>query len=161
MEGAEKFTKSGLLLKNRYLQFGVAVDYSTLSIPSNYLINPINYSIENNTGYKVDEIKTVENLSKDSQTYKWIQNLNKKGNMNFTHILVVKAKSKLYGDLKVNLEMNFPTWISKTGSENDCEIKDDSSTTFAFDRLMNGISKAYKKVNNRNNFFELKINIKP
>ncbi|MGJ8744907.1 hypothetical protein [Polaribacter sp.] len=161
IEGAEKFTKSGLLLKNRYLQFGVAVDYSTLSIPSNYLINPINYSIENNTGYKVDEIKTVEDLSKNSQTYKWIQDLNKKGNMNYTHVLVVKAKSDLYGDLKVNLEMNFPSWISKTGSENDCEIKDDSSTTFAFDRLMNGISKAYKKVNNRNNFFELKINIKP
>lgn len=161
IEDAEKFTKSGLLLKDRYLQFGVAVDYSNLSIPSNYLINPLNYSIENNTGYKVDEIKTIADLSKNSQTYKWIQNLNKKGNMNFTHIVVVKAKSKLYGDLKVNLDINFPSWISKTGSEDDCEIKEDSSTTFAFDRLMVGISEAYEKVNNKNKFFELKINIKP
>lgn len=161
IEDAEKFSKSGLLLKDRYLQFGVAVDYSTLNIPSNYLINPSNYSIENNTGYKVDEIKTIENLSKDSQTYKWIQNLNKKGNMNFTHIVVVKAKSKLYGDLKVNLDINFPSWIKKTGSENDCEIKGDTKTTFAFDRLMNGISKAYKKVTGKKKFFELKINIKP
>lgn len=161
IEDAEKFTKSGLLLKDRYLQFGVAVDYSTLSIPSNYLINPLNYSIEDNTGYKVDKIKTIADLPKDSQTYKWIQKQNEKGNLNFTHIVVVKAKSKLYGDLKVNLDINFPSWISKTGSEDDCEIKEDSSTTFAFDRLMVGISKAYEKVNNKNNFFELKINIKP
>jgi hypothetical protein len=161
IEDAEKFSKSGLLLKDRYLQFGVAVDYSTLSIPSNYLINPLNYSIENNTGYRVGEIKTIKDLSKSSQTYKWIQNLNKKGNMNFTHIVVVKAKSKLYGDLKVNLDINFPSWIKETGSENDCEIKNDSKTTFAFDRLMNGISKAYEKVTGKNKFFELKINIKP
>jgi hypothetical protein len=161
IEDAEKFSKSGLLLKDRYLQFGVAVDYSTLSIPSNYLINPLNYSIEDNTGYKVGEIKIIKDLSKSSQTYKWIQNLNKKGNMNFTHIVVVKAKSKLYGDLKVNLDINFPSWIKETGSENDCEIKNDSKTTFAFDRLMNGISKAYEKVTGKNKFFELKINIKP
>lgn len=161
IEDAEKFSKSGLLLKDRYLQFGIAVDYSNLSIPNNYLIDSLNYSIEETTGYKVSEIKSVQDLSKNSQSYKWIQVLNKKGNMNYTHIIIVKAKSNLYGDLKVNLDINFPSWIKETGSENDCEIIGDIKTTFAFDRLMNGISKAYEKVNNKNKFFKLKINIKP
>jgi len=161
IEDAEKFEKSGLLLKDRYLQFGVALDYSNLSIPNNYLIDTSNYYVQDNTGYKVDEIKTVENLSKNSISYKWIKDLNKKGSKNYSHILIVRAKSKLYGDLKIDLNINFPTWIAETGTADDCDIINDTNTTFAFDRLMNGISKAYEKVNNKNKFFELEINIKP
>jgi hypothetical protein len=161
IEGAQKLSKNNLLLKDRYLQFGIAVDYSNLSISSNYLIDSSNYSVQNNTGYKVVEIKTFEELPKNNNTYKWIQGLNEKGNMNYSHIIVMNAKSKLYGDLKVNLEMNFPSWIAKTGSDNDCEMKNDITTTFAFDRLMKGISKAYEEVSSSEKFFELKINIKP
>lgn len=161
IEDAEKFSKNGLLLKDRYLQFGIAVDYSHLSIPSSYLSNESNYSIENNTDYKLTEILSVNQLSKNSQTYNWIQNLNKRGSKNFSHILIVRAKSKIYGELKINLDINFPTWIKETGTNNDCEIKNDNNTTFAFDRLMDGISKGYRKINNKNKFFELKINIKP
>lgn len=161
IEDPEKFQKNGIPLKDRYLQFGIAVDYSNLSIPSNYLINTLNYSVEDNTGYKVVEIKTIENIAKSSISYKWIENLNKKGEKNFTHIIVVRAKTQLYNDLKINLIMNFPKWIIQTGTKDDCDIKNDSNTTFAFDRLMSGISKAYKKVNAKENFFKLKININP
>lgn len=160
IEEAEKYSRSGVLLKDRYLQFGIAVDYSNLSIPKSYLNDSENYFVQDNTGYNIEEIKVVDELDKSSKSYKWIDKLNKKGKFKYTHILVVKGKTQLYGDLKINLNINFPNWIEETGSKNDCQIKDDSNTTFAFDRLMNGISKAYKKVSKKEEFFDLEIKIK-
>ncbi len=157
---AEKFSQKGVLLKDTYLQFAIAVDYSNLSIPDSYLTNKSNYSIVDNTDYEVVEIKLVDKLSKNSKSYLSIEKLNEKGNYKYTHLIVVKAKTKLYGDLKINLNMNFPQWISQTGTIDDCSIKNDSTTTFAFDRLMKGISIAYEKASTKKEYFEIKINIK-
>lgn len=161
IEDAEKFEKKGILLKDSYLQFGIALDFSDITIPDSYLTDTLNYSVEDNTGYKVIEVKSVKNLDKKSKSYMWIENLNKKGKYKYTHVAVVRAKTNLYGDLEIDLDINFPNWIAETGTDSDCNVKNDSTTTFAFNRLMNGISKAYENVNNKNEFFELKINIKP
>lgn len=158
---AKKFSKNGVLLKDTYLQFGIAVDYSKLSIPDSYLNDKLNYSIEDNSGYDVIEIKDVKNLDKKSESYKRIEELNEKGKLNYSHIIVVQGKTNLYSDLKMDLNINFPKWIAETGTDNDCEIKDNISTTFAFDRLMNGISNAYKKVNNKDEYLKIKIKINP
>lgn len=157
---AEKYTKRGGLLKDSYLQFGIAVDYSKTSIPESYLVNTSNYSILDNTGYDIEEIKKVNVLDKTSKSYKWIDSQNIKGKYKYTHIIVVKAKEKIYGDFSLSLNINFPEWIENTGTNNDCDIKKDTNTTFAFDRLMIGISKAYKKVGNKEDFFNIKIKIK-
>lgn len=157
---AEKSSKRGVLQKDRYLQFGIGVDYSKSSIPESYLLNTSNYSIEDNTGYVVEEIKKVGNLDKTGKSHKWINNQNKKGDFNYTHIIVVKAKTKLYGNLNMSLDINFPEWIAKTGAVDDCSIKNNTATTFAFDRLMIGISKAYQKVSSKEEFFKIKIKIK-
>jgi hypothetical protein len=156
---AEKFSKKGVLLKNSYLQFGIAVDYSK-RFPKSYLENTSNYSILNNTGYSIEEIKKVTDLDKTSKSYKWIDAQNKNSKFKYTHIIVVKAKEKIYGDLNLSLNINFPEWIGNTGTNNDCGIKNDTTTTFAFDRLMIGISKAYKKVGKKDDFFKLNIKIK-
>ena len=161
IKDAEKFSQKGILLKDRFLQFGIAVDYSSLSIPDSYFLDTTNYSVEDNTGYKIIEIKEVEKLSKKSKSYEWIEKLNKKEKYNYSHLLVVKAKTKLYGDFKIDLGINFPAWIAETGTANDCNIINSDNTTFAFDRLMNGISKAYESVNTNKDFFKLEINIKP
>lgn len=157
---AEKFSKRGVLLKDSYLQFGIAVDYSDSSIPESYLSNTSNYSIEDNTGYSIEEIKKVEDLDKTGQSYKWIDTQNKRENFKYTHIIVVQGKEKLYGDLNLSLDINFPKWIANSGTTDDCAIRNDTTTTFAFDRLIMGISKAYDKTGNKEDFFELKINIK-
>ncbi|WP_298766725.1 hypothetical protein [uncultured Polaribacter sp.] len=157
---AEKFSKKGVLLKDRYLQFGIGVDYSNLSIPESYLLNTSNYSIENNTGYQVQEVKKVNELDKTGRSYKWINNQNKKGKFKYTHVLVVRAKKKLYGDLNLSLDINFPQWIINSGTDNDCSIKNNTSRTFAFHRLITGVSKAYQKVNNKRIFFKINIIVK-
>lgn len=157
---AKKSSKRGGFLKDNYLQFGIAVDYSKTSIPESYLLNQSNYSILDNTGYSIDEIKKIVDLDKTSKSYRLIDAQNKKGKLNYTHILVVKAKEKIYGDLSLSLNINFPEWIRDTGTNNDCSIKNDTNTTFAFDRLMIGVSKAYKKVGKKDNFFKINIKIK-
>ncbi|NCT16181.1 MAG: hypothetical protein GW774_13075 [Flavobacteriales bacterium] len=157
---AEKISGGNLLPKDRYLQFGIALDYSKLPIPKTYLKNKTNYSIEDNTGYSVEEIIEVDKMDKTSKTFKWIKKQNDTGKFKYTHIMVVKGKTNLFGDLKIKLNMNFPSWIAETGSIDDCKIKGDTTTTFAFDRLMKGVSTAYQKTNNKNEFFEIKINIK-
>lgn len=157
---AEKFSERGVLLKDSYLQFGIAVDYSNSSIPESYRQNISNYTIEDNTGYSLQEIKKVEDLDKTSKSYKWIDAQNKKGNFKYTHIIVVKGKTNLYGDLNLSFDINFPKWIANTGTSDDCDIKNDTSTTFAFDRLIIGISKAYEKTNDKEDYFKLKIKIK-
>ena len=157
---AIKASKNGVLLKDRHLQFGIAVDYSKSSIPDSYLLNVANYSIENNTGYSIGAIKKVSDLDKTGISYKWINDQNKKGAFNYTHIIVVKAKTKLYGNLNLSLDRNSPEWIANTGSDDDCSINNDTSTTFSFDRLMTGISEAYQKVNNKEEFFKINIIVK-
>jgi hypothetical protein len=157
---AEKLSKRGVPLKDSYLQFGVAVDFSKRAIPESYLVNTSNYSVLDNTGYSIEEIKKVSDLDKTTKSYEWIDAQNKKGKFKYTHIIIVKAKEKLYGDLTLSLNINFPEWIGETGTNNDCDIKNDTTTTFAFDRLMSGISKAYKKVGNKKEFFKINIKIK-
>jgi hypothetical protein len=157
---AEKSSKRGVLQKDRYLQFGIGVDYSKSSITESYLINTSNYSIENNTGYVVREVKKVSDLDKTGKSYKWINNQNKKGELKYTHIIVVKAKTELYGDLRVSLDIKSPEWIANTGIVDDCSIKNNTTNTFAFDRLMTGVSKAYQKVGKKEEFFKIKIKIK-
>ena len=111
---AKKFSKKGTLLSNTYLQFGIAVDYSNLRIPDSYLINKSNYTVEDNTGYHIEEIKKVEDLDKNSISYKWIDTQNKKDKFKYTHIIVVQGKSNLYNDLNLSLDINFPTVCHQT-----------------------------------------------
>lgn len=157
---AKKDARSAALLKDRYLQFGIAVDFTNISITESYLSNRSNYSIEDNTGYSIQKIKKIKDLDKNSKTYKLFETQNKGGKFNFTHIITVKGKTKLYGDLNLSLDINFPEWIAKTGSADDCNITKDTSRTFAFDRLIFGISKAYKNTNKKEEYFKIKIKIK-
>jgi hypothetical protein len=157
---AEKSSKRGVLQKDRHLQFGIAVDYSKSSIPESYLANTTNYSIEENTGYSITEIKKVSDLDKTGKSYKWINTQNEKGKFKYTHIIIVKGKTNLYGDLNLSLNVNSPEWIGNTGTNNDCAIINNTATTFAFDRLMAGVSKAYQKVGNKKEFFKINIIVK-
>ena len=85
--------------------------------------------------------------------------INDKNKTNFTHVISVKADKNLYGNLNIQLQNNLPSWIEKTGTENDCDIIDDVSHTFAFDQLMIGISKAYQKVNNNSQYLDINLKI--
>jgi hypothetical protein len=151
----EKYIPHGKGIKDAYLQFAIAVDFSSLSIPKEYLLNPDNYSIDKNTNYKIIDIKTADPISTVTK-----QDVDRRLK-NATHIIIVKGQSKLFGNLKINLNINTPSWINETGIEDDCNIKKQTNTTIAFDKLMKGISGAYEKTNNKKEYLNLIIKIKP
>ena len=142
-----------------YIQFAIGIDYSGISIPDSYLIKKNNYKIGSTTEFDIEDIKTVETLSKTSRTYLEIEKVNNNNNIKLSHLITVKAKFNFTGDLVINLENNIPSWIPDTGTENDCDIKDNIGQTFAFDKLMTGISKAYSKISKSEDYLKLELSI--
>jgi len=151
----EKFQPHNSGSNEAYFQFAIAVNFNNLSIPEDYLLNPENYTISDKTDYEVLQIKELKNV--DQSTLNDI----KIRDDNFSHLMILKGKSKLYGDVNIQLDVKIPDWIKSTGSDDDCNIlKDkDTTTTFSFDRLMLGISTAYEKVSKKKEYFNLEIKI--
>jgi len=143
---------------NRYLQFGIGVDFKNLSVPESYLMDETNYEIDGSTGYSIQEIILVSDLNNSSRTYNYINSISEK--INPTHIIVVRAETKATGKLEIELENILPKWIKNTGIENDCDVLDNTTQTFAFDNLISGISNAYENINDSDEYLELKLNIK-
>jgi hypothetical protein len=156
IEDAERFNRGN----KKYLQFAIAIDYSKLSIPDSYLLNIDNYQIDGGTGYEIEDIKTIQSLSKTKNTFMAIDKINGDEDVNLSHLIIVKAEINATGELEIKLENNLPGWIKNTGKENDCDTKNNTVQTFAFDKLMKGISSAYNKVNNNDEYLELKLKIK-
>jgi len=163
IEDVKKFERPGFngTPKNEnYLQFGVAIDYSTINLPNSYKQDLNNYWADDNLGFTVKSIENVDNMDKTTKTYKEIKSINDKNNTNFSHVLTVKAETNFYGELHIQLQNNLPAWIEQTGTKNDCDIVNDESHTFAFDELMIGISKAYQKVNGDNEYLDINLKTK-
>jgi hypothetical protein len=163
IEDVKKFERSGFsgTPKNEnYIQFGIAIDYSTINLPNSYKQDLNNYWADDNLGFTVKSIDNVVDIKKSTKTYKEIQSINDKNNTSFSHVITVKADTNLYGNLHIQLQNNLPAWIEQTATENDCEILNDESHTFAFDQLMIGISKAYQKVNGNNKYLDINLKTK-
>jgi hypothetical protein len=156
IEDAERFSKGG----EQYLQIPIAVDYSGTSLPFSYVEDIENYSVTGGTGYEIVEIKPITSVNASSHTYQNVKKINKDSNIQLSHIIIIKAKLKATGSLSIVLENNMPSWIKATGQENDCEIKGNTTQTYAFDRLISGISKAYIAINQNKHYLKMNFNIK-
>lgn len=163
IKDAQKFERKGFggtPTEENYLQFAVAVDFSQTNLTNSYLINTDNYVLNEQLGYKIESIISFEDLDKSGDTYERLEMLSENDNFDSSHLIVVKANTNLYGDLSITLNNNLPDWIKNTGDADDCTIKGDTKGTFAFDELMIGISKAYEKVNDKEEILKIDINIK-
>lgn len=159
----KKFERNGFggtLKEEDYLQFAVAVDFSQTNLPNSYLTNIENYELNEQLGYEINNILTYDDIDKSSETFKRLEKINRNNKSTYSHLIVLKANTKLYGELNITLNNNLPDWIKNTGDTDDCEIKGDTEGTFAFDELMIGISKAYEKVNDKEEILKIDINIK-
>lgn len=155
IKDVKKYVPNGKGIKDSYLQFAIAVNFSGVSIPEEYLSNPSNYSIDRNTNYKIINIKKIEGVSEATKddVHTRLKNA--------THIIVVKGQTQLFGDLNIHLNINTPSWINATGVQDDCDIIKQTNTTIAFDKLMKGVSGAYEKTNDKKEYFNLIIKTKP
>ncbi|WP_304237481.1 hypothetical protein [Jiulongibacter sediminis] len=145
---------------NTFLQFAVPVDFSKTNLPNSYITNLNNYTLSKELGYKIEAILEKDDILKDSKTDEELQTISEKNNIQFSHLIIVKGSTNLIGKLDIRLNNYMPLWIEETGSQEDCNITGETTTTFAFSELMNGIFKAYKKVNKREEIVTLNIEIK-
>ena len=132
--------------KDKYLQFGLAVNYNGLELPNSYLTDIKNYNVTSDLDFHVTAVTAQD------------EEIN--GN-NYTHIITFRGVSSIFGDLSFVLENNMPGWITETGINNDCDITGNETQTYAFDELIKGITNAYKAVNNSDVYTNINIQINP
>jgi len=114
-------------------QFSFAVDFSSLPFPDSYLTSITNYS--SNLSYNVIKVEAIKN----SQKFQVIDFKNP------THIITVFTNKSPYGKLEISLKNQTPNWINETNINDESII--DSTHTFGFGYLTNGITDAYSYIN--------------
>ena len=133
---------------NGEFQFTFAADFSTLPFSSSYLTSISNYIINNNNNYIITNAfeKTDETLS----------------GLKFspTHLITVQTKNNPYSQLNISLINKIPSWIERTNSYDESNIKDDTEHTFGFEYLTNGISEAYQYKNKEASIATFKFELK-
>jgi len=117
------------------LGFSIAVDYTDLPFPESYLMDLSNYEISKN--YKVVEVIKNNNLTFGLP-------------FNATHLIVVKSISGPFGNIEIKLKSTTPQWILATNATSEDNISRDSSHTYGFKELMEGISGAYSNMSPQN-----------
>lgn len=125
-------------------QFSIAVDYSNMVFPLEYLTDTLNYTCNNN--YRVTKI------------YKPTKKLFGLG-FTPTHLLTVTSSFNPYGNLEIKLKNNKPNWIEKTNTDDDSNIVNNTTQTFGFNALTNAISEAYDYYNKGKDIIKIEFSI--
>jgi len=126
-------------------QFSIAVNFSKLPLNDNYLTDKSNYICTN--GFVI--------VSIDAPT-----NVTKLGLPNQTHLIVVKKTGNPIGQLTVSLLNKGYDWISDTNLNNDCNINGNTTQTFGFEVLNQGIIEAYQNFNDGKVIAKFNINLR-
>lgn len=124
-------------------QYSIAVDFSSLPLSDNYLMDSDNYEADN--GFEIVEIEKPNNTVK--------MNFNKA-----THVIVLRKSGNPLGSSNVTLLNRGYSWISETNTNNDTNIIDNISQTFGFETLSQGIVEAYQHYNGEY-FYEFNITL--
>ena len=119
---------------NSVFQFSVAVDFSSIPVTKEYLMNIENYTVNNN--YRLERIETISSG----------MILGALGDVNPTHLLTLRTTSSPSGNLEIQLLNQTPDWIVNSHIDDDSDILNNTDKTFGFEYLTNGIVEAYKYV---------------
>ena len=126
--------------------FSVAVDFTSLPLSDTYFNNKANYECSGNF-YVVEVQKVV------------INNLYEVSSFVPSHLIHVHSKLSPYGALSIGLKNTVPLWISTTNIDSETNIETNSSQTFGFKYLIEGISEAYQFVSPQKNIVTFSIAI--
>lgn len=122
-------------------QLTIGVDYSYILLPDEYLMNPDNYTISN----KAYTIEIVRNSDQNSS---------------YTHIIKLNLANPIIskGTIKISLQNNMPSWITKYTDEVGLDINADGAMekTYGLKYLIGGIYDAYKNMNYGNIIINIK-----
>jgi hypothetical protein len=125
--------------RNGEFQFSVGVNYSNLPIAEDYLMDPSNYKV-------TQEYEVVGVDRADDGIFTGVTSIDP------THLITIRTKGLPYGSVKLSLQNKLPMWIDKTHIINDQDIEGDTTSTFGFKYLVQGIADAYDRVSQQNSF---------
>ncbi|MGK0446401.1 MAG: hypothetical protein ACJA2M_000169 [Polaribacter sp.] len=149
--GENKLSLDDVDVNNRNeFTFSLAFDFSKVPYNDEYFNNTAVYS--NDLGYSVTEVSSSNNLDATSQIG---LDINK-----YKHIVTFSKTGAPWGAMKVSVKNIVPKWIQDTNIDDDSSIKENTSQTFGFKHLIDGISDGYNFVNNTEDVanFNIKIN---
>lgn len=147
---------------SNYNEFGfaVAVDLSHVPLPESYLLKENKYKSTSDF-YKIYKVLKIENNEIDDKTQSLIHDMEMKMTSNYTHVLFIKSSDKVIEqNIKFSLINEIPAWVGETGNNDDSQIKNDTLTTFGFDKLSSGIIEAYNYINQSEEYINFTISVK-
>jgi hypothetical protein len=156
IKGSAKVGSDKLVLNDadvnskREFAFSLAFNFSKVPYNDEYFRNNDVYA--NDKGYAVTEIisskdlKPVAKVGLDTEKFK--------------HVVTFSKTGPPWGTMQVLVKNIVPNWIEDTNTDDDSIIIDNTSQTFGFKYLIDGIAKGYSHVNNTENIakFQIKIN---
>ncbi|MDZ7718038.1 MAG: hypothetical protein U5K72_04355 [Balneolaceae bacterium] len=117
-------------------EFSVGVDYSDLPLSDDYLTDNDHYEV---TGY-------FEVIKVEKYTPEMVTNIT---SFTPTHLITLKATGLPQGIIDIKLLNELPAWVQETHTDDDRNIEGDSTKTFGFKYLIQGIVDAYSEVSNQ------------
>ena len=111
-------------------------------------------------GYFTDSTNFKLSDGKYSLKVKPIADQNDPSLKGFTHLLTLRTTNLKDGKLQIDVVGKVPSWVYASSSENDTKIKTETTKTFGFSYLVEGVSDAFYPRSQTNPLFTIPLTIK-
>jgi hypothetical protein len=119
-------------------QFSFATDFASLPYSDSYIQTTNNYLCSDDN-YIVTSVTKIKKKIYEVTSF------------TPTHLITISTQNSPYCELNVSLKNVVPIWIINTNSNDESNIKNDTTQTFGFKFLTNAISEAYSYKNKEKN----------
>jgi hypothetical protein len=135
-------------------QFSIAIDLSKIPVDSSYLLTTKNYVVPN--GFKIKSVEKIDRNKISERDFKTVEETTA------THVITVSTTNKFtIQDLKLELSNKVPSWVEKSNSTNDTDVKSQLDKTFGLSYLVQGVSEAYATQNpDQTSYFKITVTLK-
>jgi hypothetical protein len=124
-------------------QFSIAVDFSSLSLTDQYLMDTYNYETTHN--YTITNIERYD--------------MGLVTSFEPNYVITFKTTSFSLGDFELKLKNNTPDWFKDLSTDDDSDIISTIDKTFGFSHLIDGIQGAYEHSIGNGNLAKLVLKI--
>jgi hypothetical protein len=135
-------------------QFSIAIDLSKIPVDSSFLLTTKNYVVPN--GFKIKSVEKIDRNKLSERDFKTVEETTA------THVITVSTTNKFtIQDLKLELPNKLPSWVEKSNSTNDTDVKSQLDKTFGLSYLVQGVSEAYATQNpDQTSYFKITVTLK-
>jgi hypothetical protein len=146
-------------------QVALALNLDEVPVSEEYKLNPINYSTNNKDGYRIVEIKKIEDIILNPKDKELLSSQDKAKPFKATHVVVIASNEKGFPpiQLKMHRKMSDSLKSSYGTFADDENVKSSLTKTFGLEYLVTGFEEAFSRKSNEGNgeylYFNLTIPI--